>query len=159
MLFRPIVDGRALRNVLTQGLEVRVFVLNGELVRSLDNDRDRYPPFGGTDDCILDVWNRVDRIAHQQDPVLSGVQNLEDRLFGSPQRDDTLVRAGPNHFDRLLFPAFFRYVGGRYKGCCDGLRSNLRDLGTPSVEEGNDRSPIIGRGDRNGNLPPQTGPL
>src|SRR5271157_4245358 len=101
MLFRPIVDGRALRNVLTQGLEVRVFVLNVEPVRSLDNDRDRHSPLGGTDYCMLDVWNRVDRIAHQQDSTLSGAQDLKDRLFGSPQRDDTLVGAGPNHFDRL----------------------------------------------------------
>lgn len=49
---------------------------------------------------------------------------MKYRLFGSPQRDDTLDRARPNQFDRLFFPASFRNVRGRY---------NLRSAHPPDI--------------------------
>src|SRR5271166_5973742 len=102
ILFRPVVDCRAPRYVLAQSLECRVLALNRDLVWSLDNDRDLHAPLAGTDDGLLDVRDRIDGIAHQQDSALRGVQNLQDGLLRVPEGDLLAAWSGPDYLDRLV---------------------------------------------------------
>src|SRR5271166_949713 len=102
ILFRPVVDCRAPYYVLAQSLECRVLALNRDLVWSLDNDRDLHAPLGSTDDGFLDVRDRVDGIAHQQDSALSGVQNLQYGLLGVAEGDLFATWSRPDDLDRLV---------------------------------------------------------
>ena len=87
ILLRPEVDLRAPRHVVAQGVEGRVLVLHVQLIRGLDDNRDLHAPLGGSNHRLLDVRDGIDRIAHQQDPALGRVQNLQDGLLRVPEGD------------------------------------------------------------------------